>query len=284
MQPLAMQHMTMKPMTTLPNRLLAARDEDHRRNVGWMARAESAVFVHPSDDPAGYTVPLHSHRHIQLLCVFSGVVLVSTGLGCWMIPPGHALLIPDQLEHSVEMLSDVSMRSVYLLPGTLTRRGPEVLAVTELVRSLIVEAIRLRDAAVEGRKTQLVLDLLAEEVATLEPRPLGLPFPSDARLSVLCRAFMEAPSAQVRLDDWADRLAMSRRTFTRFFLRQTGLSFATWRQQACLFACLPKLADGAPVTQIAMLAGYDNVAAFTTMFTRRLGTPPRAYMRRAFEG
>jgi AraC-like DNA-binding protein len=77
---------------------------------------------------------------------------------------------------------------------------------------------------------------------------------------------------------------MSRRTFTRFFLRETGLSFAAWRQQACLFACLPKLAAGAPVTQIAMLAGYDNVAAFTPMFTRRLGTPPRAYMRRSLPG
>ena len=41
---------------------------------------------------------------------------------------------------------------------------------------------------------------------------------------------------------------------------------------------------GAPVTQIAMLAGYDNVAAFTTMFTRRLGTSPRAYMRRSLAG
>ena len=270
-------------MSKLQVQAVAARDETHRRRVDWISHADSPVLVHRSDDRAGYTVPPHSHRHIQLLCVFSGVVLVATELGCWMIPPGHALVIPHHLEHSVEMLSDVSMRSVYLLPGdsALAPRGLQVLAVTELVRGLIVEAIRLRDAGLEGRKAKLVLELLVEEVATLEPRPLGLPFPSDARLSVLCRAFMDAPSAHARLDDWADRLAMSRRTFTRFFLRETGLSFATWRQQASLFACLPALADGMPVTQIAMLAGYDNVAAFTTMFTRRLGTPPRAYMRRA---
>jgi AraC-like DNA-binding protein len=272
-----------KIMSRLPARTVAAHDETHRRNVGWISNADSPVIIHRSDDPAGYTVPVHSHRHIQLLCVFSGVVLVVTELGCWMIPPGHALLIPDRLDHSVEMMSDVSMRSVYLLPGdsALAERGLEVLEVTELVRGLIIEAIRLRDAGLETRKAQLVLELLVEEVATLAPRPLGLPFPRDTRLSSLCRAFMDAPSAHARLDDWAGRLAMSRRTFTRFFQRETGVSFATWRQQACLFACLPKLADGAPVTQIAMLAGYDNVAAFTTMFTRRLGTPPRAYMRRS---
>ena len=34
-------------------------------------------------------------------------------------------------------------------------------------------------------------------------------------------------------------------------------------------------------TPRAMLAGYDNVAAFTTMFRRRLGTAPRNYMRAA---
>ena len=273
-------------MTKLPAPTVAALDESHRHSVGKIYHAGSTVIVHRSDDPAGYTVPPHSHRHIQLLCVFSGVVLLATGVGCWMIPPGHALLIPPHLEHSVEMMSDVSMRSVYLLPGdeALAERFLQVLAVTDLVRGLIIEAIRLHDAGVEGRKPQLVLDLLAEEVTTLAPRPLGLPFPTDARLSVLCRAFMEAPSAHLRLDAWADRLAMSRRTFTRFFLRETGLSFAAWRQQACLFACLPKLATGAPVTQIAMLAGYDNVAAFTTMFTRRLGTPPRAYMRRSLAG
>jgi AraC-like DNA-binding protein len=92
---------------------------------------------------------------------------------------------------------------------------------------------------------------------------------------------MAAPSADERLGDWAGKLAMSRRTFTRFFQKQTGLSFVAWRQQASLFACLPKLAEGASVTDIAMLAGYDNVAAFTTMFRRRLGTAPRNYMRAA---
>lgn len=270
-------------MRKLPQQQLDALDDGHRRNLGWIAHSGADVLVHSSDSPAGYTIPPHSHRHIQLLCVFSGVVLVETERGCWMIPPGHSLLIPAQLQHSVEMLSDVSMRSVYLLSGhdDLAERMLQVLGVTELARALIVEAIRLRDAAPGTRKVELVLELLTTEIAALEVRPLGLPFPADKRLSALCRAYMAAPSANERLDDWAAKLAMSRRTFTRFFHRETGLSFVAWRQQAGLFACLPQLAEGAPVTHIAMLAGYDNVAAFTTMFRRRLGTAPRDYMRAA---
>ncbi|MGO4735792.1 helix-turn-helix domain-containing protein [Bosea sp. 2KB_26] len=268
-------------MRKLPQHLLEARDEAHRRNLGWIAYAEADILVHSNEDPAGYTIPLHSHQRIQLLCVFSGVVVVATERGRWMIPPGHALLIPHHLEHSVEMLSDVSMRSVYLLPGEGVLADPEpvVLEVTDLARSLIIEAIRLREAPAGSRKLTLSLQLLMEEIASLRPRPLGLPFPSDRRLVALCLAYTAAPSANARLDTWAEALAMSRRTFTRFFLKETGVSFATWRQQASLFACLPKLAEGAPVTQIAMLAGYENVAAFTTMFRRLLGTSPRSYMK-----
>lgn len=268
-------------MRRLPQQKLDALNADHRRNLGWIARSDSDVLVHTSDNPAGYTIPLHSHRHIQLLCAFSGVVLVETEHGCWMIPPGHALLIPAQLLHSVEMLSDVSVKSVYLLPGhdDLAKRMLQVLGVTELARALIAEAIRLHDTPPGSRKVELVLELLTAEIAALPVQPLGLPFPADKRLAALCRAYMAAPSVNERLDEWAGKLAMSRRTFTRFFQRETGLSFVGWRQQASLFACLPKLAEGASVTDIATLAGYDNAAAFTTMFKRRLGTAPRNYMR-----
>ncbi len=270
-------------MRQLPRQSLEALEDRHHRSLGWIARSEADVLVHSSDNPAGYKVPLHCHRQDQLLCAFSGVVLVETEQGCWMVPPGHALLIPARLQHSVEMLSDVDMKSVYLLPGLgdLAARMLQVLGVTDLARALIDEAIRLRDAEPGTRKVALVLELLAEEIATLEARPLGLPFPSDKRLAALCRTYMAAPSVTERLDDWAGRLAMSRRTFTRFFQKETGLSFVAWRQQASLFACLPKLAEGSSVTDIAMLAGYDNVAAFTTMFKRRLGTAPRNYMRAA---
>lgn len=268
-------------MGKLPQQQVEALHADHRRHHGSVADADGDILVRISDNPAGYTIPLHSHRQIQLLCAFSGVIQINTERGCWMIPPGHALLIPAQLEHSVEMLSDVSIKSVYLLTGhdDLAERMLQVLGVTDLALALITEAIRLRDTPPGNRKLALVLELLTAEIAALPIRPLGLPFPADRRLAALCHAYMAAPSVNERLDDWAAKLAMSRRTFTRLFQRETGLSFIAWRQQASLFACLPRLAEGVPVTQVAMLAGYDNVAAFTTMFRRRLGAAPRNYLK-----
>jgi AraC-like DNA-binding protein len=75
-------------------------------------------------------------------------------------------------------------------------------------------------------------------------------------------------------------LGMSRRAFTRQFKRETGLSFVSWRQQACLFAALPRLVAGEPVTTVAIDLGYENPASFTTMFKRILGAPPRDYLRK----
>ena len=251
-----------------------------------MERSNADVLVHSSQDPPGYVVPTHNHSRTQLLGVFSGVVVVDTEKGRWMIPAGHALLIPARLPHSVEMLSEATIRSVYSFdrPGGAPPSGPKVLEMTELARSLILEAIRLREAAQSDRKAELVLALLVEEIAVLVERPLSLPFPADRRLRDLCGDYMDNPSPNARLDDWAEKLAMSRRTFTRFFREETGISFVTWRQQASVFACLPMLAGGMPVTRVALEAGYENVAAFTTMFRRVLGSPPRAYMaeRQAF--
>jgi AraC-like DNA-binding protein/quercetin dioxygenase-like cupin family protein len=267
-------------MERLSEQTLAALYSAHDRTMRWMEQSNADVLVHSSSSPRGYTVPRHNHRRAQLLCVFSGVVLVGTDRGHWMIPPGHALHIPQGLPHTVEMLSDASFKSVYTMPpdGPDQDASPQVLEVTGLARSLLLEAIRLQEALAGHRKAELVLQLLLEEIATLEARPLGLPFPTHRRLATLCRDYMARPTPNARLDDWAEKLSMSRRTFTRLFRRETGVSFINWRQQASVFACLPLLASGVPVTQVALEAGYESTAAFTTMFRRMLGTSPRNYM------
>ena len=264
-------------MEKLTQARLKALDDDHIRNLARMEQSNEDVLVHSSDIPGGYTVPPHRHRRSQFLCVFAGVVLVETNRGRWMIPPGHALLIPRGLEHSVDMVSDVSMRSVYIYSpeGRAASLEPTVLEVTDLARQLIAEALKKGD---DHGRMGLVMALLLDEIGRLEERRLGLPFPASGRLAGLCRDFVGTPSPAAKIDDWAKRLNMSRRTFTRFFREEMGISFVTWRQQACLFACLPRLAAGEPVTRVALDAGYESVPAFTTMFKRMLGTSPRAYL------
>ena len=255
----------------------------HELRIDWLEQSSGQVVALASDYPSGYLVPPHRHGRSQLLYALSGVVTVATSEGRWMVPPEHALWIPADVPHSVEMLGAVMMRSLYVVADAIAGL-PErcrVVGMTGLMRSLIVEAVTLPfDYGPESR-TALVMALILQEIPHLPEKPLGLPFPTDPRFAELCRRFVEAPSPHARIDDWADALAMSRRTFTRAFRRETGVSLSTWRQQCCLFAALPRLARGEAVTSVAFDLGYDSLAAFTTMFKRMLGAPPRTYFREA---
>ena len=231
--------------------------------------------------PAGHRVPAHHHNKTQLWYARRGVVLVSTDDGRWMIPPGHALIIPAGLDHRTEMISKVEMQSVYVDSTVTGAGGLRVVEVTALAASLIGELLGEEPGRLTERRQRLVMDLLLDEIGHLPERPLGLPFPEAPRLAALCRRFLRQPAAKAGIDDWARALGMSRRSFTRFFRAETGVSFVTWRQQACLFASLPRLAEGEPVTSVALDAGYENIAAFTTMFRRMLGSAPSHYLKAA---
>lgn len=270
--------MPLSTVSDIPNSDL---DRWHSERLDWLERFDGPIVALPTEYPDAYHVPDHSHSRGQLLYAPTGVVLVQTQLGRWMVPPDHAMWIPAGVRHSVDMLGAIRMRSIYVAPDAIEGLPARVrvVGVTDLMRSLIAEAVLLPvGAPLEGR-TGLLLSLLLHEVPNLPERPLGLPFPADPRLMSLCRRFVAAPSPHATIDEWADSAGMSRRSFTRFFQRQTGLSLSTWRQQACLFAALPRLADGQPITQVALDLGYDSVPAFTTMFKRMLGTSPRSYLR-----
>ncbi|QCK87188.1 AraC family transcriptional regulator [Phreatobacter aquaticus] len=249
-----------------------------RRTVLEQASGETVALA--SDYPGGWRIKRHNHTRGQLMNALDGVVVVVTDAGRWIIPPQYGLWIPAGVFHEVEILGDVKMRSVYVTPGAIDGL-PEVVrvvAITDLMRALIIEAVTLPIDPEPTSRAGLVMALMLREIPRLPEQPLGLAMPSDPKLAALCRRFIEAPSPAARIDDWARDLAMSRRAFTRAFRAQTGLSLTEWRQQACLFAALPRLARGEAVTGVAMDLGYESVAAFTTMFRRMLGAPPKRYL------
>ncbi|MEJ2459625.1 MAG: AraC family transcriptional regulator, partial [Novosphingobium sp.] len=132
----------------------------------------------------------------------------------------------------------------------------------------------------DGRLVQTMLDQL--QVAPVER--LHLPFPKDARLRRIAEALAADPSDRATIGEWACRVAMSERTFSRLILRETGMSFGRWRQQFQIRLALERLAGGDPVQSVAFDLGYESVSAFITMFKKALGQPPGKYLASCSDG
>lgn len=238
-----------------------------------------AVVGLSNDFPASFEVAPHRHRRGQLLYASSGVVAVSTPEGAWVAPPERAVWIPAGTEHAVRMVGAVQTRNALISPAACPSlgQGCRVIAVSPLLRQLLITAAGLPLEYDENGRDGLVMQLLVAEIVRAPIIPLVVPFPAHPALAERCQAFLERPYAGDVIDRWADAMAMNRRSFTRLFRRETGMSFAEWRQQACLSVALPRLASGEPVTSIALDLGYDSPASFSTMFKRVLGVTPSRY-------
>jgi AraC-like DNA-binding protein/quercetin dioxygenase-like cupin family protein len=245
-------------------------------------RLPRPVAAMAKDFAAGHHIAPHTHERAQLIFAAEGVMMVSTAEGSWAVPPQRAVWVPGGTVHEIRMAGDVAMRTLYVAPDAAARlpAGVRVIAVSGLLRELILRAcaapVLYDEAGAHGRVMALILD----EIAALPGVGLDLPMPRDRRLARICRALQADPGATRTLEDWAEDAGASARTLARLFVRETGLTFAAWRQQARLLAALARLATGQPVTEVALDLGYESPSAFAAMFRRALGAPPSRYLAR----
>ncbi|AZC65591.1 AraC family transcriptional regulator [Pseudomonas chlororaphis] len=234
------------------------------------------ISAYPRDYLDGAHQELHRHREAQLLYAVRGTMRVVTDQGAWVLPPTRAVWIPPLVEHEIFMAGDVHMRSLFIAPELSPPSLQQccVLAVTPLLRELILRAVQGREHA----ENPLIQQLMLEEVARLENLPLHIPMPHDRRLQAICQALLQTPDHANTLEDWAQQVGASSRTLARLFQQELRMSFNAWRQQLRLMEALPRLIAGESVQQVATALGYGSARAFSAMFCRLLGKHPREYL------
>jgi AraC-like DNA-binding protein/quercetin dioxygenase-like cupin family protein len=237
------------------------------------------VAVFALDFAQGQTTGRHAHPFAQLVHGASGVMRVITVNAAWIVPPGRAVWVPAGLEHEVQTVTSVQMRTVYIVPGVLPDAPTEscVVLVAPLLRELILEALRLPRPYPLGGAAERLFEVLLDRISFREVVPLHLPLPTTQALRRIAESLRAEPSAQRTLAAWAKSAALSTRTFARSFHRETGLSFGAWRAQARLLKALEFLSLGNSVTDVAVSLGYESTSAFIHRFRRHLGTTPARY-------
>lgn len=251
------------------------------RYAAYLQNQDAPVVAMVATYPSGSASRRHFHRRGQFVLQVEGITAMMTDAATYILPPGHCLWLPGGTVHQARTWGDCTIQTIYVAPDHVPGWGGScrLMQASPLLMALTDEAMRMPLAYDQaGRDGQLVT-LLLDEIGRMPEATLHVPTPQDPRLTRICEAVLADTTSDMTLDDWADEVGLSRRTLTRAFRRETGQSFAAWRQRVRLLQALARLGSGEAVTNVALDVGYDSPSAFTAMFKRELGAAPRAYLR-----
>ena len=234
------------------------------------------------DFTPGHRVPLHYHDADQLVYASTGIMTIHTDEGTWVVPTQRAVWIPARMPHWIQISGAVSMRTLYFKPRYFASlpRCCQVLNVSPLLRELIVQCCQFAGLTRRNPKQAHLIELLLDQLQVAPVVGLQLPNPVEPRAAAVAAALLHAPADERFLDEICRQAGAGRRTIERIFCRETGMTLGRWRQQLRLMHAMQLLAQGSPITNAALDAGYSTPSAFIYMFRRALGTTPGKYFGR----
>lgn len=223
--------------------------------------------------------PLHTHPKGQLILALDGYVTCEAASKMWMVPTHCAIWVPANTCHSNRASDNANLCFVFIdanLKGMPTHTC--TLAITPLVKSLILKLASENQAYCEGDKTARLAQVLFDLLIEMPAQPLDFALSKHAVIQTMSRELIEQPNNRKTLAQWAVQFALTERTLARLIKRQTGMTFGKWRTQLHIITALQALSDGQSVQQVSELLGYESVSAFITMFKKVMGKSPTKYM------
>ena len=231
----------------------------------------------------GVRLDPHMHRESQLVYAAEGTMQVTTPKGRWLVPPDRAVWVPALLEHSIDVLADIQMRTLYFELPWLKRNargnglGAEFVArVSPLLHQTILALFDRQD---NHERTALLLQLVMLELDQAEDSATFIPLPQEPRCRRAANIVLVNPTAQHEIETLAREVGTSARTLSRLFSSETQLSFKSWCQRARIAAAIERLSmdSNVSIKQIAADLGYASVPAFSHAFRQVTGKTPTEF-------
>lgn len=251
----------------------------HRATTSTLAALPRPVFFRAYPIAAQTCVEEHCHDWWQFMFAREGLMQVKAADTALVLPPAYGMWIPAHCAHTLWASEAVALESLYIDAAALNTPPPlKVVAVDDFARAFIHHACTHMAAnydvqGADGRKITVLLEVLQ----ALPEAAFTLPFPTNTKLNAVCTAIQQAPHLPHRRDTLAAQLHMSEQTFSRHFLRATGLPYHRWRQRMRLLCSLTLLREGKSVTEAALAVGYATPSAYIHAFKQLFAVSPKRF-------
>ena len=157
----------------------------------------------------------HHHRESQLVYAARGTMQVTTPKGRWLVPPDRAVWVPARLEHAIDVLADIEMRTLYFDAAWLKRARQGASLANEFVvrvSPLLHQAIlALFDDGKSRERMALLIKLVMLELDRAEDSMTFIPLPQEARCRRAADIVLRAPAAAHEIEDLAAKKSAPRR-------------------------------------------------------------------------
>jgi AraC-like DNA-binding protein len=231
----------------------------------------------------GVRLGTHMHREAQLVYAARGTMQVTTPKGRWLVPPDRAVWVPARLEHSIDVLADIQMRTLYFDLKWLAREHRSASLDAEFVvrvsRLLHESILALFDGRDDRARTDLLIGLTMLELHQAEDPTTFIPLPHEPRCRRAADIVLADPTKPHDIDALARQVGTSARTLSRLFSAETQLSFKSWCQRARIAAAIERLSmePNVSVKQLAADLGYASFPAFSHAFRQVTGKTPTEF-------
>jgi AraC-like DNA-binding protein len=207
----------------------------------------------------------------------AGVIFSPRGSAHALIPKPEAEIVCAEFEFGQRFKNPLTLinPSIVLIPVS---EAPEIEAVHKL---LIEEAFSSRCGKSFGvnQLLQYFVLVVFRHLIRTETIPSGITKAlADERLLRAITSMHADPARPWTLEELATVAGMSRASFANHFrqaAQTTPLEYLTdWR----ISLAQSRIAAGAPIKAVAKGIGYSSPAAFTRVFTKRVGCSPRDWL------
>ena len=263
----------------MPTRQIDSHSGIITSNEMMVANPNSPALVKTIDMPKGYVDAMHQHTWHQVIFPLKGLLQTKTEHFQHLVPHTSALFVPAGIQHESIALSHTTFVGIYLNPTFGNEYKPQVrtITLTSFLNELLQEIRRQCEGFAGDEEVSRLLSVLHDQILKDNIQTFQLLLPEDRRLKLIFEALTEAPTLDLSLKEWGDKVGASERTLSRLFSKEFNTSFQLWRQQIRLIYSLSLLDEEFSIQSIADQIGYQNDSSYIKAFKASFNVTPQQF-------